>query len=78
MREPDQVTKGALTAEQLHLLLRPDLDAKPRTDDIAAALSLLESPYLQAVHKNGAEYRLSEPASATARRFRILANVFRE
>lgn len=75
-REPDEVTKGALSAEHLYLLLRPEMDPKPRTEDIKVALTMLDSPYLQAVTKRGEQYALSEPAVAVARRLRVLAKVF--
>jgi len=75
-RAPDEVTQGALKSEELYLLLRGVSDARPRTEDIKVALSLMDSPYLNAVTLREQRYAFSEPPHVVARRLRVLAGVF--
>ncbi|GAA3286687.1 hypothetical protein GCM10020260_21890 [Nesterenkonia halobia] len=51
-READEVTKGALSPEQLYLIVRDELDPRPTTDDIGDVLKLLEHPLIGSVRRS--------------------------
>lgn len=50
-REPDEVTKGALSAEQIYLIVRDEMDPRPSTKDIEEVLQLLEHPLIGSVRR---------------------------
>jgi len=50
-REPDEVTKGALSADQLYLIVRDEMDPRPSTRDIEEVLQLLEHPLIGSVRR---------------------------
>lgn len=50
-REPDEVTKGALSADQLYLIVRDEMDPRPSTKDIEEVLQLLEHPLIGSIRR---------------------------
>lgn len=50
-RESDEVTKGALSADQLYLIVRDEMDPRPSTKDIEEVLTLLEHPLVGSVRR---------------------------
>lgn len=48
-READEVTHGALSAEQIYLIVRDEIDPRPSTKDIEEVLQLLEHPLIASV-----------------------------
>lgn len=73
-RQPDEVTKGALSAEQIYLIVRDEMDPRPTTKDIEEVLQMLEHPLVGSVRRlSGAGgrsnvYRLDDmPSVLTAK-----------
>ena len=50
-READEVTHGALSAEQIYLIVRDEIDPRPSTKDIEEVLQLLEHPLIASVNR---------------------------
>lgn len=50
-READEVTNGALSAEQIYLIVRDEIDPRPSTKDIEEVLQLLEHPLITSVNR---------------------------
>jgi hypothetical protein len=50
-READEVTHGALSADQIYLIVRDDIDPRPSPKDIEEALQLLEHPLVASVSR---------------------------
>lgn len=73
LREPDEVTSGALSLDQIYLVLRNEMEPRPRPSDIEHALAMLSSPLVAAVMKRGSQYVMTEHPSTVSRRFRALA-----
>lgn len=49
-RDPDEVTNGALTSDQIYLIARQeDTDARPQPKDIEAVLNLLQHPLIDSI-----------------------------
>ena len=49
-RDPDEVTNGALTSDQIYLIARQeDTDARPQPKDIEAVLDLLQHPLIDSI-----------------------------
>lgn len=49
-RDPDEVTNGALTSDQIYLIARQeDTDSRPRPQDIEAILRLLQHPLVDSI-----------------------------
>lgn len=57
-READEVTHGALSAEQIYLIVRDEIDPRPSTKDIEEVLQLLEHPLIASINRtNGSASR---------------------
>jgi hypothetical protein len=50
-READEVTHGALSAEQIYLIVRDEIDPRPSAKDIEEVLQLLEHPLIASVSR---------------------------
>jgi len=51
-RDPDEVTNGALTSDQIYLIARQeDTDARPQPKDIEAVLELLQHPLIDSLKR---------------------------
>jgi hypothetical protein len=50
-READEVTHGALSAEQIYLIVRDEIDPRPSSKDIEEVLQLLEHPLIASVSR---------------------------
>ncbi|MHA7261577.1 hypothetical protein ACX80W_00085 [Arthrobacter sp. TMN-37] len=53
-RGADEVTHGALSAEQIYLIVRDEIDPRPSTADIEEVLQLLEHPLIASVSRTAA------------------------
>jgi hypothetical protein len=70
---PDQVFGGALTVDQVYLVLRDDVDPRPTPKDIQQALDLLASPLVRGVECHDRKYVAMEKTEVTASRLHGLA-----
>lgn len=50
-READEVTRGALSTEQIYLIVRDEIDPRPSVRDIEQVLQLLEHPLIASVYR---------------------------
>lgn len=50
-READEVTRGALSTEQIYLIVRDEIDPRPSVKDIEEVLQLLEHPLIASVYR---------------------------
>ncbi|MFD9668524.1 restriction endonuclease [Rhodococcus sp. NPDC059968] len=50
-RQADEVTHGALSADQIYLIVRDEIDPRPSPKDIESVLSLLEHPLIESVQQ---------------------------
>ncbi|NMR29420.1 restriction endonuclease [Crystallibacter degradans] len=57
-READDVTHGALSADQIYLIVRDEIDPRPSTKDIEEVLQFLEHPLIASIaHATGSAGR---------------------
>lgn len=72
----DPFTTGALSAQDLYLILRTESADAPSPPEIESVLSFLASDLVHAVQKSGAQYLILEDPRTTARRLgRIAASI---
>lgn len=77
-READEVTNGALSAEQIYLIVRDEIDPRPSTKDIEEVLQLLEHPLIASVIRTTAgagrsiTYRLIDAPGLVAAKIEAL------
>lgn len=57
-RQGDEITGGALSSDQIYLIVREQVDQKPSAEDIEGVLDLLEHPIIGSVTKRGASSRV--------------------
>ncbi len=75
----DQVTGGALTPDQIYLIVRDEVEPRPQPNEIEQILGLLEHPLVNAVKRTekgsrGASYRLRDEPSLVAHKLRSLTD----
>ncbi|MEU3946544.1 restriction endonuclease [Streptomyces sp. NPDC029526] len=75
-KNADVVTSGALSAHDLYLILRSEVESPPTPQEIEAVLSFLSSSLVHAVRKIGAQYAILEHPRVTAMRLQVLASNF--
>ncbi|WP_171059365.1 restriction endonuclease [Arthrobacter crystallopoietes] len=77
-READEVTHGALSAEQIYLIVRDEIDPRPSTKDIEEVLQLLEHPLVASVSRTtggpsrSITYRLTDAPGLVAAKVEAL------
>ncbi len=80
--DSDAVTGGALTADQVYLLLRDELDPRPTTENIGYVLDLLAHPFIGAVAPSGngkpTAYVLVDQPRTTGRKLGALEAALRQ
>lgn len=72
-REPDEVTSGSLSQDQIYLMIRNDMDPRPTPGDITAALTLLEHDFIRAVSSTKGQYQLLDEPELIAAKLRMIA-----
>ena len=70
------VTSGALSAHDLYLILRSEVESPPTPQEIESVLSFLSSSLVHAVRKVGSQYAILEHPRITAMRLQLLASTF--
>ncbi|MFD9028109.1 restriction endonuclease [Streptomyces parvulus] len=75
-KNADTVTSGALSAHDLYLILRSEVESPPTPQEIEAVLSFLSSSLVHAVRKVGSQYAILENPRITAMRLLVLASNF--
>ncbi|MFC5029973.1 PqqD family protein [Streptomyces sp. DSM 41987] len=70
----DTVTTGALSAHDLYLILRSEVEDPPTPAEIESVLSFLSSSLIHAIRKVSTQYVILEDPTTTARRLRLLAS----
>ncbi|MFD3554550.1 hypothetical protein ACFWWA_21015 [Streptomyces goshikiensis] len=70
----DSVTTGALSAHDLYLIFRSEVETPPSPNEIESVLTFLSSAMIHAIRKTGAQYSILEDPSTTARRLHLLAS----
>jgi hypothetical protein len=70
--EDDPVANGSISLENLHYVLRKELDHRPSRVDIEQSLDFLAHPLVNGVVKNGDKYRLVDSPSNIVRRLAAL------
>ena len=71
--DPDQVFDGALTVDQIYLILRDAIDPKPSPKQIQQVLDLLASPLVRGIEQKDRRYFSVEQSQVTATRLGALA-----
>lgn len=71
--DDDPDTNGYISLENLHYVLRKDLDPRPTVADIEQALKFLQHDLIAAVAKDGQRYRVVDSPVNVARRLESLA-----
>lgn len=72
-REPDEVTSGSLSQDQIYLMIRNDMDPRPTPGDITAALTLLEHDFIRALSSTKGQYQLLDEPELIAAKLRMIA-----
>ncbi|MGK5693200.1 restriction endonuclease [Streptomyces sp. URMC 128] len=75
-KNSDMVTSGALSAHDLYLILRSEVESPPTPQEIESVLSFLSSSLVHAVRKVGSQYAILEHPRITAMRLQLLASTF--
>ncbi|WP_329267367.1 restriction endonuclease [Streptomyces pseudovenezuelae] len=75
-KNADTVTSGALSAHDLYLILRSEVESPPTPQEIESVLSFLSSSLVHAVRKVGSQYAVLEHPRITAMRLLVLASNF--
>lgn len=57
-RQGDEITGGALSSDQIYLIVREQVDQRPSAQDIEGVLDLLEHPIIGSVTKRGSNSRV--------------------
>lgn len=79
VRERDEMTGGALTASQIYLIIRDEIDPRPSAKDIEEVVELLEHPLIRSVSRHGgvkgpASYYLNDRPSLIAAKLTTIAD----
>ncbi|OLZ74039.1 hypothetical protein AVW11_00810 [Streptomyces amritsarensis] len=69
----DAVTTGALSAHDLYLIFRSEVENPPTPHEIESVLKFLSSEIIHAIRKVGSQYSILEDPGTTARRLNLLA-----
>ncbi|CAM5456721.1 hypothetical protein SAVIM338S_02890 [Streptomyces avidinii] len=69
----DAVTTGALSAHDLYLIFRSEVENPPTPHEIESVLTFLSSEIVHAIRKVGVQYSILEDPGTTARRLTLLA-----
>ena len=69
----DPITQGALSSQELYLVLRSEMEAPPTPDELKGLLNFLAAEPMRCIKTIGGRYSLVEDPSTTARRMRIYA-----
>lgn len=77
-QDPDEVTHGTLTSDQIYLMIRNDMDPRPSPTDIQAALSMLEHPFVDAVSSSKGRYGLSDSPALIWNKLKALSRPLAE
>jgi hypothetical protein len=70
----DRVFDGALTPENVYLIVRSDVESPPTLKEITEVLNLLAHPLIRGVASKGGRFYSIEPPDTTAKRIRSLAS----
>lgn len=78
----DEITGGALTADQIYLIVRDEIDPRPAGADIEEVLELLQHPLVHSVvptatSTKASAYQLSDPPHLMATKLDAIARTLR-
>ncbi|MGP5558480.1 hypothetical protein ACTXN7_09755 [Corynebacterium flavescens] len=81
VRERDEMTGGALTASQIYLIIRDEVDPRPSAKDIEEVVEFLEHPLIKSISRIGggkspASYYLNDRPSLVAAKLSTIARSF--
>ena len=82
-REGDQTTGGALTADQIYLIIRDEIDPRPAAKDIEEVVQLLEHPLIGSVVRSSAgnrnpSYRLIDSPKRVVEKLQAIVNTIEQ